>query len=131
MRAIGFAERFGYTQALQRLTLALLARLRLDLEAKLLRLAIEVDPLEHVLDSFTTDLGDELVRILIVETIVVLANLIEDVEVLFLRQQLLLLDSKVGRTAGLDNHVVLVVDDLFEILRLDARGGDRSCSAAS
>src|SRR5690606_30575202 len=109
----------------ERLGLPLLARLGARLEAELLAERVEVEPLEEVLDGLAADLGEELGRVVVREAGVVLADAVEDVEVLVLGEELVRLDAEGLGAAGVDDDVVLVVDDLLEVLRLDPEeGGD-------
>ena len=66
-----------------------------------------------------THLGDELVRVAVIQVLVLLAHGLQDVQVLLFRQEVEVLHSVPflvhGRT-GLDHHVPLVVDDLVELL---------------
>ncbi len=92
---------------------------------------VEVEALQELLDGLAADLGDELVRVVVRQAVVVVADLVEDVEVLVLREQLARLDA-VGRgRAGVHDDVGLVVDDLVEVLGLDADAAPRSCSGGS
>src|SRR5690606_7787592 len=123
--AVGLAEGLDDLEALERLGLALLARLGAGLEAELLAEAVEVEPLEEVLDGLAADLGEELLGVVVGQPVVVLADAVEDVEVLVLGEELVRLDAEGRRAAGVDDDVVLVVDDLVEVLRLDPEeGGD-------
>src|SRR5690606_31218151 len=102
----------------ERVGLALLARLGLGLEAERAAEPVEVLALEELLDGLAADHRDELLRVLVREAVVVLADLVEHVVVLVLGQELALLDAERGGAAGLDDDVGLVVDHLLEVLRL-------------
>jgi len=114
--AIGFAEGLGYGQTLERLSFTLLTSLRLDLETQFLGEAHEVRALEQLFNSLATDHGDELFWIVVLEAIVVLADLIQDVEILVFGEKLLLFDAQGSGATRVDDDVVLVIDDLLEIL---------------
>ena len=115
---VRLAEVLHDGEPLERVGLAGLARLGLGLEAELARETREILPLEEFLDGLAADHGDELLGVLVREAVVVLADLVEDVVILVLRQQLPFLDAEAGGRAGLDDDVGLVVDHLLEVLRL-------------
>ncbi len=118
---VGLAEGLHHVEPLQRLRLALLARLGSHLVAELLGELIELKPFEHRLDRLTTNLGDELLLVVVLEPVVVVPNLVEDFVVLLLCQELVLLDPKPLGRARLDDDVVLVVDDLLQVLGLEPK----------
>jgi hypothetical protein len=114
------AEGLDHLQALERVGLALLARLGAHLHAQVGGILLQVYALEERLDGLAADLGDELLGVVVVEPVVVVADLVEDVEILVLAQELERLHAERARAAGVDDDVVLVIDHLLEVLRLHA-----------
>ena len=113
---VGRAEGLHDAETLEGLGLAGLRGLRAGLEAELGGEHVRVHPLEQFLDGLAADHGHELLRVVVGETVVVLADLVEHVEVLVLRQERALLDAKVDRTARVHDDVRLVVDHPVEVL---------------
>ena len=108
------AEALDHLQALECLGLALLAAVLVGLVAQRVRQLVEVDVLEQVIDGLGAHLGDKLVGIVVLEALVVLGQLVEDVEVLFLGEEVETLHS-LGH-AGVDDDIALVVDHRVELL---------------
>ena len=68
--------------------------------------------------------GDEFVRILVVQVLVLLRKSLEDVEVFFFGQEIVYSELAVLRSFGnarLNDDVTLVVDDLVQLLRREAQ----------
>ena len=83
--------------------------------------------MKKVEDSLGTHLGDELVRIAVIEKIVVLIEtVVDNVDILFLCEEIHLMRSieilhtlsilRSGETTRLNNDVLLIIDDGIEVL---------------
>ncbi len=77
------AERFNNLQTLQSLCLTLLRAIGIGQVAQLVRQIVEVKTLQQVINGLCTHLGDEFVRIRIIEHLIFLWQTVEDFEIFF------------------------------------------------
>ena len=114
-----FAECFHNVQALECFGLALLRGLRAGLVAQRIGELVEVHALQQRVDRFGAHHGDELVRVGVVELLVAFGQSIDDIEVLFLCQQVEFGHAVHSGGSRLNHYVTFVVNDRFEFLGRD------------
>ena len=111
-----FAERLNHLQALQSLVLSLLRGLGVGLVPEFVRQFVELDAGEQHVESLGAHLGDELVRVVVVEILIVFGQSVQNVEILFFGQEVQRLDA-VGRLdTRLHNDIAFIIYDRIEFL---------------
>ena len=117
------AERFDHAQSLEGFRLPLLGRLGLALVTEVIGEGVEIHVLEHLIDGLGAHAGHEFLRVVVGQFLVASRELVENVEILFLGEEVQVIDTVLleflGRT-GVHDHVFLVVDNRFELLRRNA-----------
>ena len=117
---VGIAERFYDLQTLQGFTLSLLRRLCIRRVTQCVGQFVQLQIRQHVVKRLGSHLGDEFIRILIVQVLVFLWKGIQDVQVLFFCQKFingkLCIFSTFGN-ARLNDDIALVINDLIELFR--------------
>ncbi len=121
VQAVRGAERLDDVQLLQSLALALLRRLGRSLVAQRVRHGIQIHRLQQLVYGLAAHLGDELLRIAVVQSLIALRQSRQHVEVLLLGQRLQTLDALLGGGARVDYHITLVIYDRLQFLGRDAQ----------
>ena len=116
-------EGFHHLQTLECLCLTLNRTILVGCCTQLVGKVVEVNALEHVLNRLSTHHGDELVRIFVREQLVVGVEVVDDVVVLFFREEFTIEDVLVGILSNtcLNDDVTLVVDDSVEFLSWETK----------
>ena len=86
--------------------------------AELVRKAVEVEADKEVVDGLSTHLGNELVRVVVVEELVFFRQAFDDVEILLFSEKVEFFDA--FDVAGVSDDVAFVVNDSIEFLRRQA-----------
>lgn len=94
--------------------------------AKLVRQAVEVDVLKQFIDSFSTHLGNKLVRIIICKIFILrIQMIVKDIILLFLCEEVELMRTVDFETVSIsfsfqhtwtDHYILLIVDDSIQFL---------------
>ena len=124
------AERFHHLQTLQSLGFALLRTFLACSVAQFVRQLVEVETAKQIVDGFGTHLGNELVRVVVGQQVVVLWQTVENVEIFVLAQEvefIIHFRFVVGKKAfggcwtRIENDIAFVIDNRIELLRRQAQ----------
>ena len=91
------------------------------LVAQLIGQSIQIYRLQQIVQGFTPHLGNELVRILIVQKLVVSRKAVYNGIIFFIGKELELFNPVLRFDTRLDYHILLIVDNRFQLLGLDAQ----------
>ena len=117
---LGGAELFHDLKAFQRLGLALLRRFGIGLVAQRIGQLVQVEFGQQGIERGGAHVGDELVRVGVVQHLVFLRQGVDDVQILLLSQEVEFLDAVGFLDTGLDDHILLIIDDGVELLGRNA-----------
>ena len=115
------AESLHHVQTLQSLLLALLGSLLVRLVAQLVRQGIQINLFQQVVKGFPSHLGDELVGIIVIQQLVFYGKAVHNGIILFIGKELELFNPVLRLDARLDYHVLLVIDNRFQLFGLDTQ----------
>ncbi len=114
-------EHFDHVEAFQRLAFTLLRSLDTCFVTQCVRHFIQLHLLQQRVYRFGTHLGDELIRIVIRQLLVLLGEGGQNIEILLFGEGLQALHAGLFGSTGIDHHIAFVIDDRLQFFGRDTQ----------